>query len=165
MAVSGNPRSVFPQSLGIGDMTSTRDGKATDATQFLDVFKLQVGAQQVKSFGMGSIVGGIDNRGILYISLKDNTGTPVQLEGKIRLVIRNANGEVSRVILEEDTVRLRGSKTDKNNAYMLGEIRGIVAQENSYLVIQYKAKNATLAALLVEDDNCDLVLPVTTYTY
>ncbi|WP_321504724.1 hypothetical protein [uncultured Methanoregula sp.] len=155
--------SAFPQSLGIGDMTTTRNGKLSDNTQFIDVFSLKVGAQQVKAFGNGSIVGGVDNRGILYISLKDNTGTPVQLEGKIRLALRNANGNRTEVILEELTEKLRASKTDKTQAYMLGLIDALKAKQDSYLIIQFLARDATTAGKTITDANCDLVLPVTSY--
>lgn len=157
-------KSVFPQTLGLGDMTTTRDGKTTDNTQFVDLYTLKVPAQQIKAFGNGSIVGGVDNRGIFYLSLKNNAGTPVQMEGKVRLAIRNANGEITRVILEEDTVKLRASKVDKTQGYMLGIITGIVARQDSYLVIQYQARDGTTAAYTIEDDNSELLLPVTTYS-
>nr|WP_319376640.1 hypothetical protein [uncultured Methanoregula sp.] len=145
-------------------MTTTRGGKTSDNTQFLDVYTLKVGAQQIRAFGNGSIVGGVDNRGILYISLKDNTATPVQLEGKIRLALRNAAGTRTEVILEEVTEKLRASKTDKTQAYMLGLIDALKARQDSFLVIQYQARDSTTASKTITDANCDLVLPVTTYT-
>ena len=157
--------SVFPQTLGIGDMTTNRDAKLTDSTQFIDVFTLKVGNRQIRGFGKGSIVGGVDNRGILYISLKDNTGTPVQLEGKIRLVVRNAYGDQSITILEDLTETFRGSKTDKTTGYMLGLVDSYKAQENSYLVIQYLARDATTAGKTFTVANCDLQLPTTVWTF
>lgn len=155
--------SIFPQSLVMADMTSTRDGKTTDATQFLDLYKVKVGVQQVKAWGTGSIIGGVDNRGILYISVKDNAGTPVQLEGKIRICVRNANESINQVLFEEDTARLRGSKTDTSQAYRLGLITAYVAKQDSFLVVQFKARDATTAAKTIADANSDILLPVTTY--
>lgn len=153
------PTNVFRQTLTLGDATSTGDGKTTDTSTWVEVWKLRVPAQQQKTLGWGGIVGGVDDRGVLYINLKDNSGTPVQIEGKIRLEIRNANETVSKVVLEERTERLRGSKTDLSQAYRLGEAP-IRAREDSYLVVTIKAD----AAKTIENDNSDLAIPVTTYT-
>ncbi len=152
-------RNIFRQTLTLADATSTGDGKTTDPSTWIEIWKLRVPAQQVKTFGWGRIENGVDDRGVLYVDLKDNSGTPVQIEGKIRLEIRDANETVSRVILEERTERLRGSKTDLSKAYRLGEAI-TKAREDSYLVVTIKAD----AAKTIENDNSDLAIPVTTYT-
>lgn len=150
---------VFRQSLTMDDATYTADGKMLDPAQFNDVWKLRVPAQQVKAFGYGKIEAGVDDRAILYLDFKDSAATPAQIEGKVRLEVRDANETVTRVILEERTERLRGSKTDRNLAYRLGE--GMVkAREDSYLVITVKPD----AAATFSKANSDAVIPVTTYT-
>jgi len=152
-------RNIFRQTLTLADATSTGDGKTTDTETWTELWKLRVPAQQAKAFGWGRIESGVDDRGVLYIDLKDNSGTPVQIEGKIRLEVRDANETESKVILEERTERLRGSKTDLSQAYRLGEAF-YKAREDSYLVITIKAD----AAKTIEKDNSDFAIPVTTYT-
>jgi len=71
-----------------------------------------VPAQQKYRFGYGN-PSQPDNQGYLYIDLKDNSATPVQIEGKIRLIYSDASGLRKDVIFEDRTNRLRGSTTDR----------------------------------------------------
>jgi hypothetical protein len=150
---------VFRQSLTLDDATYTADQKTLDPAQFNDVWKLRVPAQQIKTFGYGGVVGGVDDRAIVYINMKDNSATPVQIEGKVRFEVRDANETTAKVILEERSERLRGSKTDRNLAYRLAEAM-VKAREDSYLVITVKPDGAATFS----EANSDFVVPVTTYT-
>lgn len=148
---------VFRQSLTLDDATYTADGKTLDQAQFNDVWKLRVPAQQIRAFGYGGIVGGVDDRAIVYIDMKDTSAG--QIEGKVRFEVRDANETTAKVILEERSERLRGSKTDRNLAYRLAEAM-VKAREDSYLVITVKPDTAATFSKA----NSDFVVPVTTYT-
>ena len=149
----------FRQTLTIGDATQTANGKNLYADKFNEVWKLRVPAQQLKTFGYGAIRGGVDDRGILYIDARSNDGTTVtQIEGKVRLEIRDANEVRSQVILEERTERLRGSKVDKSLAYALEE-QPVWAKEDSWLVVSIKPDADTAP---FSNNDSDFAIPVTT---
>jgi hypothetical protein len=147
----------FRQSLTLDDATYTADRKTLDTAQFNEVWKLRVPAQQIKTFGYGGIVSGVDDRGVIYLDFKDNTSN--QIEGKVRLVISDANQTREIVLLEERTERLRASKTDLTQAYRLAE-QITKAREDSYLIIKLKPD----ASATFSKANSDAVIPVTTYT-
>ena len=149
----------FRQTLTLGDATSTANGKTLYSDRFNDVWKLRVPAQQKKTFGYGAIQGGVDDRGVLYIDAKDDQATPAQIEGKVRLSLRDANEVQEIVILEERTERLRGSKVDLSQAYRVAEAP-VKAKEDSYLVISIKPDTDTVGKF--STSNSDFAIPVTT---
>lgn len=54
------------------------------------------------------------NQGYIYIYLKDNSATPVEVTGKVRLMISDANEVNYQVIFEEREEVLHGDISDKN---------------------------------------------------
>lgn len=147
----------YRQTLTLNDATVTGDGKSIGTDDFYVLWKLRVPAQQKKCFGYGAIQGGVDDRGVIYLDVKNNGGS--QMEGYIRLEVRNANEDVRITIFEDRTERLRGSKTDLTQAFRLGETR-VWAREDSYLVISMKADSSATFS----KSNSDFLVPVTTIT-
>jgi len=153
----------FPSAMVLGDADSTGDGKTLSTGVRVVVWKKKVGAQQMMTFGKGAIRGGVDDRGILYLSLKDNASAPVQLEGTFRFELWDANDIPQAILHEVRSEEVRGSKTDRTQAYFLEELshKG-VAKEDSYLVITFKP-DASANGKTIKDDNSDFQIPVTTF--
>jgi len=144
----------FEKTLTLDDMTSTNT--SVKQGTWVKIFEYQIGAQQMGTWGAGSIVNGVDNRKIAYIKLQNST--PAEIKGWIRLIIADANEVRKIVVFEERTERLSASKTDKTQAYLLGEYP-IKAKEDSKLIIEFKADSDDTISL----DNSEAMLPVTIY--
>jgi len=144
----------FEKTLTLSDMTSTNT--SVKAGTWVKIFEYQVGAQQMATWGAGAIQGGVDNRKIAYLKLQNST--PSEITGWVRLVIADANEVRKVVVFEERTERLSASKTDKTQAYLLGE-SGIKAKEDSKLIIEFKADSDDT----ISTDNSEAMLPITIY--
>jgi len=150
----------FIESITLKQFTSNADGKILYAGQQNDVATLKIPAQQMRSWGQNGVTpGGADLRGILYVSLFDTTATPVQIEGSLRLAIRNNIGDKTVVYVQPRTESLRGSKTDRTNAFLLG-VQRLKAIHDSYLVISIEPDAEATFSLA----NSDALLPLTIYT-
>jgi len=144
----------FEKTLTLSDMTSTNT--SVKAGTWVKIFEYQVGAQQMATWGAGAIQGGVDNRKIAYLKLQNST--PSEITGGVRLVIADANEVRKVVVFEERTERLSASKTDKTQAYLLGEY-AIKAKEDSKLIIEFKADSDDT----ISTDNSEAMLPITIY--
>ena len=144
----------FEKTLTLSDMTSTNTSVKTGT--WVKIFEYQVGAQQMATWGAGGIVNGVDNRKIAYLKLQNST--PSEITGWVRLVIADANEVRKVVVFEERTERLSASKTDKTQAYLLGEY-AIKAKEDSKLIIEFKADSDDT----ISTDNSEAMLPITIY--
>ncbi len=151
--------SAWPKTLTLTDFTTTADGKVTDTGTWLQ-YKLKVGAQQAIKFGKGAIVNGVDDRGILFIDIKDNASTPVQIEGKYRLAYMDANENRKIVIQEGYLNQVRTSKTVRDAGNPLAEM-GPGANQDSYLVIEILP---SVGSKTIDNDNSDFQIPVTIFT-
>ena len=141
----------FPKTL-----TKAEFNLAQGSTQVLvagvwnQIGEFVIPAQQKYRYGYGSPKEP-DNQGYLYIDLKDNSATPVQVEGTIRLVYSDASGLRKQVIFEDRTNRLRGSTVDKKLMIPLPETPcGLrpdgFANEDDKLIIEIKPDtSATLS--------------------
>ena len=150
---------AWEKTLTLADFTATANGKTTDTGTWLQ-YRLRVGAQQAMRFGTGAIMGGVDNRGILFISIKDNSTPAVQINGKYRLSYMDANENVKSVIREGYLDQLRTSKTVRDAGNTLAEI-GLGARQDSYLVLEILP---SVGSLVISDANSDFQVPVTLYT-
>lgn len=157
----GSPRRVtaWTKTLSLKDFTETADGMKTQAGQWLQ-YKYRVPAQQMIRFGTGAIRGGVDDRGIAVIDIKDNASPPVQIEGKYRLAYMDAN-EVKKSVIKEGYLNtIRASSTVRDAGNVLGET-GVGARQDSWLVIEILP---AVAGKTIEDDNSSFQIPVTVYT-
>lgn len=150
---------AWTKTLSLDDFTETADGKTTQAGQWLQ-YKYRVPAQQMIRFGTGAIRGGVDDRGIAVIDIKDDAATPVQIEGKYRLAYMDAN-EVKKSVIKEGYLNtIRASSTVRDAGNVLGET-GAGARQDSWLVIEILPAEA---GKTIEDDNSTFQIPVTVYT-
>jgi hypothetical protein len=102
------------------------------------------------------------NQGYLYISIKDNAGTPVQLEGLVRLAQANANETNVVIIAEHRTEDIRGSKTDRDLKIPLPEATDYpLVGEDSKLQLLFYPDN--VGAGVAGIDECEFLLPVSVY--
>ena len=158
----GGPRArvtAWTKTLSLDDFTETADGKTTQAGQWLQ-YKYRVPAQQMIRFGTGAIRGGVDDRGIAVIDIKDDSQTPVQIEGKYRLAYMDAN-EVKKSVIKEGYLNtIRASSTVRDAGNVLGET-GAGARQDSWLVIEILPAEASKT---IDDDNSTFQIPVTVYT-
>ncbi len=149
----------FTESITLAQFTTTADTKTLYAGQENDIATLKIPAQQYRSFGIGGVTaGGADLRGIFYASLFNTATTPVQIEGSLRLVNRNNAGDRSVVYVNPRTESLRGSKTDRNNSYLLG-VNSLKAKQDSYLVMTIEPD----VDMIFSKANSDVLLPLTVY--
>lgn len=104
------------------------------------VGRYKVGAQNLVRVGYGSPAFP-DNQGYMYFAFYDDTATNSVLEeGKIRIVQRDSEGVISRVIGEWRTNELRGDVNDRKQKIALPEqVRFPFVGEDSYIELQFKA--------------------------
>ena len=153
------PVSVWTKTLKLHNFTETFDGKVTDKTTWL-MAKYKVPAQQVIRVGTGAIRGGVDDRGVFYMSIKDNASSPVQVDGDFRITYLDAN-ELKKVVVKEgSTANVRTSKTERDASNVLSET-GPGAREDSYIVIEFLPYTA---GKTISDANSEIELPITIYT-
>lgn len=149
----------WTKTLTFSDFTATFDAKVTDTATWL-VAKYKVPAQQVVRVGTGQIQNGVDDRGVFFLSVKDNAGTPVQVDGQYRITYLDANELNKKVIKEGSTANVRTSKTVRDASNVLPET-GPGVRQDSYVVIEFLpavgSKTIAIAA-------SELQLPVTVYT-
>jgi len=151
--------SQWTKTLKLSNFTSTFDGKTTDTSTWLMV-KYKVPAQQVIRVGTGAIRGGVDDRGVFYMSIMDNDTPAVQVDGDYRISYLDAN-ELKKVVVKEgSTANVRTSKTVRDASNVLPEV-GPGAREDSYVVIEFLPYTG---GLVIADANSEIELPVTIYT-
>jgi hypothetical protein len=154
MSIRTNPTMKFPQTLTTSDFSNLTT--SVTAGTYTRVFEKQVPAQQYLAWGTGAIQGGVDNRGILFIDIKDST--PSTIAGKVRLSVSDANYLNEKVIMEERTERLNATQTDRTLAQFLAENQ-IKVGEDSRLIISFKPDTTSTISV----SNTTLTTPVTTY--
>lgn len=152
--VGGTRKQKFEKTLTLSDMTSTNT--SVKSGTWVKIFEYRVGAQQMATWGAGAIQGGVDNRKIAYLKLQNST--PSEIKGWVRLVIADANEVRKVVVFEERTERLSASKTDKTQAYLLGEYP-IKAKEDSKLIIEFKSDSDDT----IDVSKSEAMLPITIY--
>lgn len=151
------PVSVWTKTLKLHNFTTTFDGKVTDTSTWL-MAKYKVPAQQVVRVGTGAIQGGVDDRGVFFMSIKDSTDA--QVDGDYRITYLDAN-ELKKVVVKEgSTANVRASKTERDASNVLPET-GPGAREDSYVVVEFLPYDS---GKTISDANSEIELPVTIYT-
>ena len=150
----------WTKTLKFTNFTTTFDGKTTDTSTWL-MAKYRVPAQQVVRVGTGQIVNGVDDRGVFFLSIKDNdSSNPVQIDGEYRITYLDANELKKMVVKEGYTANVRTSKTVRDASNVLPET-GPGVRQDSYVVIEFLP---SVPGKTIGINNCDLELPVTIYT-
>lgn len=152
----------FPRTLNISDFTAAN--VACLADEWKDIGEYIVSAQNEISWGQGKETIP-DTLGFVYINLMDDTvTTAVQVEGLIRLVMKNANDANDKIVFEERTEMLRGSTTDKKLKIALPERANLPkVGPDSKLVVEIKVDAAQTIDLAPDSGSTVMLLPVTVY--
>ena len=152
---------AWTKTLTLADFTETPDGLACQLNQWLQ-YRYRVPSQQMVRFGAGAIRGGVDDRGIAVIDIKDDSSPAVQIEGRYRLSYVDANEVRKRVVKEGYLNTIRASATVRDAGNVLAE-SGPGAVQDSWLVIEI-LPDAANAGAEISDDNSTFQIPVTIYT-
>jgi hypothetical protein len=126
----------FNKTLTVADFMSAPVAVVTD--KFTKFGEYVIPAQQAYEFGYGS-ASQPENQGYLYVSLL--TDLAVAIEGKLRLVVSDANEMTLTTVYEERTEVLKGSTTLKTQKVPLPKM-GPTAKENDKLLIYIKSDSA-----------------------
>lgn len=127
----------FRKTAVIGDFTMDTS-VALVTNKFLELMSMQVPAQQIRYWGNGAIVNGVDDRGTFKLNPK--TSGSADIAGTARLVVSDAN-KVVRNFRREDR---SNDLVDAASGVRLGK-DVVGAKEDSYLIIEYKADSAGTA--------------------
>lgn len=149
---------------GFAKMLTAKDFMTDDAEakagKFNKIGEMVIPAQQQYEWGYG-IAGQPENQGYIYMDLKDDQGTPVQVEGTIRLCVSDANEEMVRPIYTNRTEPLRGSQTDKTMKVPLPRTPPRLSEDDK-MIIQIDP-DVDQITQKVSKTNSTLNLPVTNY--
>lgn len=157
--------SVWPRTVGLNEFSAdTPDGLVITKDVWF-TWRYRVPAQQIVRFGTGSIVGGVDNRGVLMLSMMDDTATPVSVPGDsvVQIGYENANQTNFLPIWEGrlDQINDTSAASSRTSNNVLGEV-GPGSRQDSYLVIRVKPSATSTGKF--KDANSDFRVPVTIYT-
>jgi hypothetical protein len=159
----GNPRNKalrrFPQTADLASFGITANRTAVAGT-FSLIGSYTVGAQQEATWGVSTLrAGGIQGEPV-YLRFDNESG--VQLNGRVRFVLSNAQGTSREVVYEERTERLVASQNDRNSAPLLTEYMRN-AGEDSLLLIEFKVDGSSNATVDYDGTNTKVLLPITVY--
>ena len=114
--------------------TATIDDFDMDTTvslksgKWIELMNMKIPAQQIRNFGNGFIINGVDDRGIFKLDVKTSGDT--NIPGTCRLTVSDAN-YVNRYFLREDR------SEDLTEGIRLPYTKP-AAGEDSYLIVEYK---------------------------
>jgi hypothetical protein len=132
---------VFPKLLSnfsatVGDFTVTDHQLLTTVVEYTTIATYKCPAQQKIAPGSG-VASLPDSCGYLYISLTNGVdASPVEILGKIRLIVTNFAGTKIATIGEWDESILHGSLTDRKLKLPLPERKDLMFHQDSYLKVQ-----------------------------
>ena len=119
----------------VGDFTVTDHQALPSVTEFQTIATYKCPAQQKIAVGYGTD-GLPDSCGYLYIFLTNGVdAAPIEVTGKIRIIVTNFAGTKVSVIAEYDESTTHGSVTDRKLKLPLSERRPMIAQD-SYIKVQ-----------------------------
>jgi len=158
-----NGKQPFPRTLNYADFQSNTE-VSLKAGEFNVLGDYVVPFQNEIAWGTGKETIP-DTLGFIYIDLHDNTATTaVQVEGLVRLVQKNANDAGDKIVFEERTEMLRGSKTDKKQKIALPEkVEYPRVGAQSKLVVEIKPDSDVTVDSSPDSGETVMLLPVTVY--
>jgi len=137
--------------IGIADVTVT-------AAVFNELGHYTVPAQTFATFGQNSVANFAENQGRWFVDIEDTGG--VDMDGLVRLVLRNAQGTTSRVITEQRTEVLSENPTDTTKWIRLPEVPLWVG-EDSQLVLFFKPDS--VPTLICDTAETIILIDITLY--
>lgn len=147
----GFPKTLTKEDFGLTADVSVKAGVWNKLGEF------RIPPQQAYKWGYGT-PNLPYNQGYMYILLQDNSATPAEVKGKIRLVVSDANELSKTVVFEEREEVLHAASADITKQKALPE-QGPTAKEDDKLIIEFMPDaDATVSAT-----NSDIRLPVTVY--
>lgn len=150
----------FPRIYGLTDFGITAN-KTALAGQYNKIGEVTVPAQQQITFGANDPIGGGSIAGrSCYIRLDNESG--VQLNGKIRFAITNANETNTIIVSEERTEKLAADQNDRMKAVLLPEFASR-AREDSKLQILFYPDGSSTVTVDYDGTNTKILVPVTVY--
>lgn len=160
MGRSANASSKFPRIYGLTDFGITAN-KTALASQYNKVGEVTVPAQQQITFGANDPVGGGSVAGrSCYLRFDNESG--VQLNGKIRFALSNANETNVIIVAEERTEKLAADQNDRTKAVLLPEYNQR-AGEDSKLQVLFYPDGASTVTIDYDGTNTKMLIPVTVY--
>jgi hypothetical protein len=145
------------------------DGVTTQAGVPLQ-FAYRVLPKEKIAAGTGEIsFNGVANSGVLFVSIKDNAATPVQIEGTYRLLYANASKTQQWFLQGSQLDQIRSSKTARDAANVLpmkttrnekGKTVPWVVGEYGYVILEFTP--STLDKV-IKVENCDIQIPITVW--
>lgn len=156
---------MFKDVLTIAKFTTTPNGLTTAVGQPLE-YAYRVNPKELVCLGTGEIShNGVANAGVLYVSIKDNSGTPVQVEGRYELLYANSSKTETRFIQGSQLDQIRASKTTRDAANVLpaqarpdGKPGYWWMGEYGWIILRFYPNTASLT---IADANSDIQIPVT----
>lgn len=129
----------------VGDFTVTDHQALPSVTEFQTIAAWHCPAQVKVAVGYGSDAQP-DSCGYIYISLTNGVdAAPVEITGKVRVIITNNDGTKVAVIAEFDESTTHGSLTDRKLKLPLSERRPMIKQDD-WIKVQVMPLVAHVAA-------------------
>src|SRR4030042_324249 len=124
----------YEKLLTEADFTKTDHQTLPSTTEWTTIATYKCPAQQKISVGYGtrSLP---DSAGRIYVFMRTGEATPVEITGKIRVIVTNYNATKQFVLFEDEGAHLHGSLTDINQKRILQECRPMIG-EDSYIKVQ-----------------------------
>lgn len=154
-----NAKTKFPRIYTTADFFTS--DKTCQPNQWNKVGEVVVPAQQEITFGANDPIGGSSVAGrTVYIKLVNTSN--VQLHGKIRLVLNDANELGGKTVLEESTRKLDADQNDRTKAVVLPEFSKLAREDDRLQVYFYPDDSS---AVTVDQNGTDtlMLIPVTVY--
>ena len=148
----------FPRVYNATNLGLTADVTLQPA-KYNEITKLQIGAKQLATWGIGCVANGVDTREPAYIKLIDDSIATI--EGIIRLSIMDANQLNKVVVVEQRSERFYSDADDKTKSLLLAEYISKYAGEDSYLVIEMYPDSTTAVTIDFDATNTKMILPIT----
>ena len=125
------------------------------ARKWEPVGEFEVGAQQIVNVGYGS-KNLPDSAGYLFVQLAKADGSLI--DGKFRIVLKDANDVGKDMVFNEDLDSLRGDANDKSKMIMLEEKPTPVMKDEKIVIEVYADETATVD---YDHANTKIKIPIT----
>jgi hypothetical protein len=116
-------------------------------------------AGELVSVGYGNLDGQENAQGRIYLDLKDNATTPLEVNGVVRLSVYSPQDRPIEIISEMRTETLRTSSSDRTKQISFPE-HDLMVKEDKKIVLEFiPDANATISKA-----NSTLIMDITKFT-
>ena len=159
MAINLNGLKAFPRTAALADFGITAD-VVVQPNSFGLVGTLTVLAQQVIGFGANDVINGGLTGQAVYLALYNTSG--VQITGRVRFVVSNAQGTKTQVVGEYRTERLSADANDRNKAVLM-PLQQPLARQDDKLLIMLLPDGSSAVTIDYDGTNTEILIPITIY--